>query len=429
MRGRWSQYQILSSNEIIKPFLLKTELFNEHSFYKNLNSHLTYRPCFGQSEINICMIDGSKDQYNIIEVNKNVTITLSGKTEVFNYLNGVCQTEQSYILQDTDFLYTKNNQVVELMVTVQRDLNFIWQIRDILDKKCLTDSKIIKSTLEKIYEISIETASSLADDEPEYSTVVVEIGLLVEDLWIRDIKLHSSKSKWSQYQILSLIDELSTHLPNTQLATHHTFLRFILKYKQIMLKPCLGQWGIGIVQVSLLKDDVFEVHNEIIKILIKGKEEIINYLQTHYLSKETYIVQERIRLATIDDSVFDARVMVQREDRNSEWEITAKVAKIAAKKFIVTNVARSILLLEEALGKSSIKIKPLSKIDKVCMICAQNLGKYYLNVTRIGIDIGIDILGNIWVLEANLVPDVSLFKRLQDKSIYQKIKNKRKKVQ
>lgn len=428
-RGRWSQYKILATNESIKPYLLKTELFNEPSFYRNLHHQLTFRPCFGQREIIIRRIAENDDQYSVMDRNDQATTTLNGKTEVLHYLKGVCKTNQFYILQDTDFLYTNYDQVLELLVTVQQDLHSSWQVTDILKKKGLTDHKITELTLTKLYEVAIETALCLVVNAPKCSTVVLEIGLSREQLWIRDIALHSSKSKWSQYQILSSINELTSYLPNTQLATPHTFFCFIRKYKQVMLKPCLGQWGLGVVQVSWLEGDVFEVHNERTRQTLEGEKEITDYLQTLYLSKESYIVQERIDLATIDESVFDARVMVQREDSDSEWEITAKVAKLAAKNFIVTNVAKSILFLEEALVKSSLNIcckKILLEIDQICMVSALKLGEYYRDVTRIGLDIAIDRRGNIWILETNLVPDVTLFKRLPDNSIYEKIIHKKK---
>ncbi|HEY2420270.1 MAG TPA: YheC/YheD family protein [Neobacillus sp.] len=426
-RGRWSQYQILSINEIVKPYLLKTVLYNKHSFFQNSHRHLSFRPCYGQHEIKISEVIGVEEQYKVQD--GNTTTLFCGKTEVFHYLNQVCKPNHFYILQDTDFLYSINGQMTELFVTVQRDLHSLWHVTDIFDKNGLPNHKIMKVTRRKIYEVAIETASCLVEDEPECPTVVLDMGLINEQLWINDIELHFSKSKWSQYQILSSIKNLSSYLPKTQLATPNTFYRFIKKYKQVMLKPCAGQWGIGVVQVSMLKGDVFEVHNESTIMIINGKQELINFLQTHYLSKESYIVQKRVKLATIGDSVFDARVMVQREDSDSEWEITTKVAKIAAKNFIITNVAKSILLLEEALEKSTIKKrvkKSLKKIDKACMIGALCIGNYYLDVTRIGFDVGIGKGGNIWILEANLVPDVNLFKRLEDKSIYEKIIKKKK---
>ncbi|MBS2967846.1 YheC/YheD family protein [Metabacillus sp. KIGAM252] len=430
-RGRWSQYQTLQANENINSYLLKTDLFMEDSFLKNLQHHLTIRPCFGREEIRVSKIAGREDQFKVIDVFGRTESTLSGKKEVYHHLNDLCKTDQFYILQDTDLLRTKDAPIFELLVTVHRDLRFIWQVTDIIEKNGLTNRRQMKSILKMVNDAAIEAALCLVGDEADCSTIIIEFGLLLDKLWIQDIELHFSKSKWSQYQLLSFNDDLSRFLPHTQLATPNTFFSFIKKYRQVMLKPCNGQWGIGVIKVSLKKGGIFEVHSERKKVELKGQQEITDYLQTHYFSKDRYIIQNRIKLGTIDDCIFDARVMVQREDSNSTWEITAKVAKIATKDFIVTNVAKSILLLEEALGNSSNnkrKIKKLlSKIDRICKIGALYLGDYYQDVTCIGMDIGIDHRGRIWIFETNLVPDITLFKRLQDRSIYEKIITMRRK--
>lgn len=427
-RGRWSQYQLLLANEHIKPYLLKTELFNEHSFYRNLHQHLSFKPCFGQMDITISKVYGSEDQFRIIEGDCLVKATLRGKAEVLRYLNEVSKPDQFYILQDIDFLYANNNHVLRFMVTVQRDIDAIWRVTDILEKNNLIDEKVLANTCSNINEIAIKTAVCLTENEAACSTVVLDIGILDKNIWIRDFELHHSKSKWSQYQLLSSIDELLPYIPKTEIATSYTFFDFIQTYKQVMLKPCFGQWGIGVAQVSWLKEELFEVHNERTKLLVEGGKEIIDYLQSHYLSKEKYIIQERVDLALIDDCIFDSRVMVQRDNQESKWEITAKVAKIATPNYIVSNVAKSILPLEEAFQQSTLSQnnkKLQSTVDKVCLLSAFNLGVHYPSITSIGIDIGIDKQGDIWLFETNLVPDFSLFKRLEDKSIYEKIMKKR----
>ncbi|MEK4229210.1 YheC/YheD family protein [Solibacillus sp. FSL H8-0538] len=426
-RGRWSQYQILNANEKTKPYVVHTELFNEQSFYQNLNQQLVIRPCFGSKEIHVFLIPGEKEKYKI--QNESFSMIFNNKSDVYNYLENICTTEKYYILQDFSFLNNRNEEAVELFVTMHRDQFFNWSVTAVLEKNGFLKQKEIDFIIQKLDDSAIQTVLCLEKHYPECPTIVLDIGILKEEWYIRDIFLHFSKSKWSQYQVLSFVDELAAYLPHTQLATTHTILHFIQEHKQVMLKPCLGQWGIGIVQVSWLQGDVFEVHNERKKRLIEGRASLIDYLQTHYLSQKSYLVQERIPLATIEDCIFDARVMVQRENRGSNWEVTAKVAKISSKKYIVTNVATSIILLEEALQKSKINSDPqklLSKLNEICMIGALYLGNCYLDITRIGMDIGIDKKGDIWIFETNLVPDVSLFKRLQDQSIYEKIIKKNK---
>ncbi|WP_166462489.1 YheC/YheD family protein [Psychrobacillus vulpis] len=426
-RGRWSYYQILAENKEINPYVVHTELFNEHSFYQNLHQHLVIRPCFGLDEIRVFLIEGDKKQYKV--KNGSFSTTFTNKTDVFHYLDNACKKEKYYILQDLSFLNNRNEETVELFVTMHRDQFFNWSVTAVLEKKDMLGHREIDIIKQKLYKSAIQIVLSLEKHYLKCSTIVLDIGLLKEKWYIQDIILHFSKSKWSQYQILSLVDELAAYLPNTQLATSHTLLQFIRKYKQVMLKPCFGQWGIGIVQVSWVQGDVFEVHNEQKKRTIEGRMDLIDYLQTSYLSQKSYIVQEKIHLATIEDCIFDARVMVQRENSESDWEVTAKVARISTNNYIVTNVAKSIILLEQAIQKSIINRsnqKLLSKIDEICMSGTSYLGKYYQCITRIGLDIGIAKNGGIWIFEANLVPDVSLFKMLEDQSIYEKIIKKKK---
>jgi YheC/D like ATP-grasp len=425
-RGRWSLYQILKANEKIEPFLLKTELLNEESLNQNLHHHLVIKPCFGSTSISVSSITGGDEQYRIY--NGSSSTMINGKMEVFNYLNEVCKEERFYILQDLNFLSNNDRAIESLYVTIQQGPDSNWSVVAASEKNGLLDQWEISLFRKKYHDLFIEIARCLKPHFPSCLTFVLDIGVRKENLWIQDISLHFSKSKWSQYQILDSLKELSPYLPHTELVTPMIFFDLIEKYKHVILKPCLGQWGLGVVQVSLLDGDVFEVHNERKKLTITGRKEIIDHLLQHYFSKDTYIVQARIKLATIEDCVFDTRVMVQRDDRTSEWEITAKVVKVASKNFIVTNVARAVIPLEEALENSSIcHLSPnqlLTKMDEVSMLSAMHLGEHFKDITTIGMDVGIDDRGDIWVFETNLVPDISLFRRLKDKSIYQKVLSK-----
>jgi glutathione synthase/RimK-type ligase-like ATP-grasp enzyme len=427
--GRWSVYKLLNASEKMKPYLLSTVLFNEHSFDKNSPPLLfMIRPCFGSKKISVTSID-KEEQYTIH--NGIFSTDLNGITEVTHYLNDACKAGRFYILQDLSFLHNKNKALYNLYVTVQRKIDNKWTVADIFEKSGLLNHDELSLVQKQYHDIFIETARCLESSFPECTTLVLDIGMLQEKLWIQDVELHFPKSKWSQYQILKTKKEISPFLPNTQLATPITILDFIEKYKQVMLKPCIGQWGLGVIQVSLVKGEIFELHIERNLHIIEGRKELISYLLEYFLPKKTYMVQERIQLATIDDCVFDTRVMVQREDPTSEWEVTANAVKVASKKFIVTNVARALLPLEVALEKSSIKNTSSqsinTKLDEICMDAANHLGEHFKDITIIGMDVGIDEQGEIKIIETNFVPDISLFKKLSDRSIFEKIKTKIKK--
>jgi D-alanine-D-alanine ligase-like ATP-grasp enzyme len=63
------------------------------------------------------------------------------------------------------------------------------------------------------------------------------------------------------------------------------------------------------------------------------------------------------------------------------------------------------------------------EISRVALLTAQKLSgsKYYKNQLIYGFDMGLDRNGRVWVIEANLKPMLSHFRKLADKSMYRRI--------
>ena len=427
-KGRWNQYKLLKESKRFKTFLLHTEIFNKESFYKKNHQQLIIKPSFGSNKIRVVLTSTNPEQYNVY--NGEQLVVFQNKTDVFHYLSNICTKEKYYILQDFSFLNRSIEDVQEILITAHRNTSSNhWDTVDIVKKNGLLTQKERRFLRKKVIDRVIEMINYLTEHQQNCSTIVVEIGLYKRKWWVQDIFFHFSISKWSQYQILSHNNELSFYLPPTQIATSYTFLQFIEQYKQVMLKPCNGQQGKGILQISLLNEDMFEIHHETEKYRVKGIENTIQYL-TNYFNNANYVVQARVDLGKIDDAIFDIRVMVQRENVESEWRITAKVVKIAVTNFIVTNVAKTVMLLEEALPTSNITgdfNDLMTTIDEISLSSAYCLSNQYSDLMNIGMDIAIDEQRNIWIIEANFKPDLALFKRLKDPGIYDKVAKIKKK--
>ena len=69
----------------------------------------------------------------------------------------------------------------------------------------------------------------------------------------------------------------------------------------------------------------------------------------------------------------------------------------------------------KAEGKIQEKIKNLS------LKTAKKLQKYYPFLCTVGLDVGLDKKGKVWIIEANFAPNKELFLRLKDKSVYKLI--------
>ena len=237
-----------------------------------------------------------------------------------------------------------------------------------------------------------------------------------------------SYGKWTKHKLMSRDDRLIGYLPDTEYFKEEALWRMLEKHSQVMLKPFYGYQGRGVVQLSALEDEQIELHKEYKKIILKGKEESYSYLKKNHFSKKRprYIVQQKIPLATINDNPFDIRVMVQRKKDSSEWVITGKLAKVAADNFVITNAAKAVVSVEEAMNRSTLNNEHIDNIvtelEQISLLVAEQLAKSYPKKRVYGIDIGIDQEGKIWIIEANLSPATSIFKLIKDNS-YETIKN------
>lgn len=240
------------------------------------------------------------------------------------------------------------------------------------------------------------------------------------------------KNKWSKFKILKESKKLSSALPETQKFSKQNLWKMVEKYKEVILKPVGSKGGEAILQLTSLGHGKYEIHAENKKKVIIGKRPA--FTEVHKaLKKDQYIIQRRIDLATIRKRPFDLRVMVQR-GKTSPWTVTGKLAKLAGKGYLVTNIKRSkgkVLSLEHALQQSSAKRFPrtklLSKVDDISVSSAQCLGKSFPGLKTVGMDLGIDQKGKVWVIEANFFPDVSLFLKLKNRKMFLRIKKWEKK--
>lgn len=225
-------------------------------------------------------------------------------------------------------------------------------------------------------------------------------------------------------------EELSSHLPETQRLNEESFWSMIDKYGVVMIKPTRGYKGKGVIQISCIEEGRYEFHSLYKKYEVEGKNQAFEHINTHYCSNKHYIVQQKIPLANINGCPFDVRVMTQRKKNSDTWEVTGTLAKVAADKFVITNYPQKIIPLKEAIELSMVglEIKSIqSEIERICIITAEQLGTYYEDSCLFGFDIGLDLEGEIWMIEANLKPSISMFKSLKDLSMYKKIRKYKKK--
>lgn len=210
--------------------------------------------------------------------------------------------------------------------------------------------------------------------------------------------------------------KLDRFLPATQKLSHNALWTFLKKYETVILKPFSGKQGNGVIQVTLLDEGLFLIQNEDRKFIMGGKKATFNQLKLMTCS-QNYLVQRRIALAEIEHRPMDIRVMVRRK-KQLPWKVTGMVAIVAEDGYIVTNVSRTVLPVDQAIEQSLMKPVPtqkiVQKITNLCLLAAKQIGHYYPSQNKIGFDIGIDHYAKLWIIEANFKPSMQPFVLLKN---------------
>lgn len=237
-----------------------------------------------------------------------------------------------------------------------------------------------------------------------------------------------TRNKWLKYRLLKRAPRLAPYMPRTRLFTSRYFYWFLSKYNRLVVKPNGGMRGKGVYKITPLGNGRYEIHHENTRGTIEGKEDLYRYL-TEEIEGRSYIVQRYIPLAKVNNRPFDMRVIVQRRRHSNAWRVTGKVAKVAGKGYMVTNITRSngtLLPISTALKRSSVSHLSapalLAKISRVALRAARRLRKMFPNHRIYGLDMGLDQNGHLWIIEANLYPAMSHFRKMKDYKTLRRIK-------
>ncbi|WP_391119352.1 YheC/YheD family protein [Psychrobacillus sp. L3] len=418
-RGRLSHYKILHDEKKLRHYLVETVLFSKKSLIYFLENYkaVVIKPSFGPGEINISF---ENNKYKI-KTRKKI-ITVINKEAVYEYINCYEIHQKYYVIQPQKIFASQSSQIpYRSIVTVHRKpLSAKWRIVSVAyDENFSVFSQFYhRYYVEKIRSLSIMAAKKLGKSFPKYNTVVIEILFdYKKGLWISDTILHSRISKWDQYQTLRGSRAILSSLPKTNLLTHVTFRDYLNRFNEIIVKPCVGQNGLGVAQITKKSPFIYEIHSGIRNITKTNLDETYSYIEEIFLFKKDYIVQQKVQLAMIDKCPMDVRVITRKVE--STWIVTDKIVKVAGANFIITNAAQKLLTLENAIQDSTISSKHSekleSKIDKTCLLAANQLEKSNEELKIIGFDIGITNKGEVWIIEGNYVPNLTMFKDQKEK--------------
>lgn len=217
-------------------------------------------------------------------------------------------------------------------------------------------------------------------------------------------------NKWQVHQVLSQAPKVNVFLPPTNIYRGiDTVIRMLELCPVVYIKPANGSLGQGIIKIERVNAGFYwqwAARRKPVRKLIVTVAALEGLLQK-IVKRKTYIVQQGIRLLTVNDRPADIRILMQK-DETGQWQETHRFAKVAIARGIATNVAMGGMVIEVAhllqaaidkygINSALVEMNLLQLQQEVCKVMDEtNTG-----LGEMGLDVGIDQRGQVWLIEAN----------------------------
>lgn len=221
--------------------------------------------------------------------------------------------------------------------------------------------------------------------------------------------------KWQIHQWLVADAATKKHVPATiRYSRVAEAVRFISRHPTTFLKPLHGSLGLGIVRLmrqtdgsvayDIKRGNLAPLHGKSISV-----EEVVRTLRRRFGAKP-YVLQQGIQLATYKSRPFDVRILLQR-DGNGVWKRTKMFARVAKSGDFTSNLSSGgealpvTTVLADMFGAQVRRQKILQAIRRVSRTTTEAVEEQSgTTFGELGIDIGIDEQGGVWIIEVNSKP-------------------------
>ncbi|MEW9669841.1 YheC/YheD family protein [Ammoniphilus sp. 3BR4] len=228
---------------------------------------------------------------------------------------------------------------------------------------------------------------------------------------------HQLPGKWELHNILWKVPSLRPFLPVTCTYSPHALKKMLRRFPLLYIKPFDGTWGNGIVKIERHTDGFLAVGRKRKKKIQEfiPQSEIIPWID-RWVDRIPFVIQQGLHLNLLKDRVADMRILIQKNEKG-KWQITGQGMRIGAPKSPVSNLhgggaGKEVFpVLQSIFGIKKVK-NLLRKCHEISYLVADTIEQKYGRMMELGLDIGIDNQGQIWIIEVNDKPGRKIFKQM-----------------
>ncbi len=222
--------------------------------------------------------------------------------------------------------------------------------------------------------------------------------------------------KWQTYTMLQKNSSLTPYLPETiRLHSIKELIPLFNKWDVVLIKPNGGSHGRGVASLRPIKGGIHVMGRTTNNQLFNRKisfQELKPWLH-QFTRNSRYIMQPCLNLNSNDGRPYDLRILVQKNEKR-EWSLTGMAVRVGRAGTLTSNLhgggkaERAIPFLARQFSREKIN-KLLKEIHWLSTQVPVQIEKEHGTLVELGIDIGINPHGQIWLLEVNSKPGRSVF--------------------
>ena len=227
-------------------------------------------------------------------------------------------------------------------------------------------------------------------------------------------------NKSDVYKLLDADPEANRHLPESVANPSPDNIKELMeKHQFVYYKPTAGSLGSGIYRLTYSpKRGYFARYRRggsNVLLRFSNFSSLMRMLNgRHGSALSRYVIQQGVRLVEIDGCPIDFRFHMHKNGKN-EWIAAGIGAKKAGRGSVTTHIKNggSLMTPEQALGRAfgDKADEVLEQAKKAAVRLSEAIERNYPHTLgELGLDIGIDKDGEVWMFEANAKPGRSIFK-------------------
>lgn len=229
---------------------------------------------------------------------------------------------------------------------------------------------------------------------------------------------HGLPSKWELYEALKDHPHLQAFLPKTvKIQTAEDMWIQLDEHDRIVLKPAFGARGTGIyLVIKTAKGGIVTMtkKGEKYERVFQSKSPLNKWVD-RLLQRYSYLCQPYLDLSTADHHPFDLRVLLQKNKQN-QWVERGRGIRLGQKESITANVATGGLFLPITTFlhqySDTIPLTAEHTIQHILRTLPDQVEARFNRLFELGIDIGVDKNGQVWILDINSKPGRKIIESL-----------------